>query len=184
MKLKFDIQRFANKVPEAITDWRVYTNGKDDWVGATSLEVGGLSTKTVDISGIGLIGEISAPIEGHFESIELTVNWRIPTKKSLELVGGTATSLEAYADIQNWDASKGEYVHQQFKVTAKGRCKNYEGGTIEAMNSTDASTTIEATYLKYEIDGTNILEIDKYNSVFKVNGVDKMATVRKNIGMS
>ncbi len=182
--MRFNIQRFSNIVPEAITNWRVYTNGKDDWVGATSLEIGGLSTKTVDISGMGLTGEVSAPIEGHFESIELTVNWRVPTAKALGLVGGAAASLEACADIQQWDASKSEYVHQQFKVTAKGRCKNYEGGTIEAMNSTDASTTIETTYLKYEVDNKTVLEIDKYNSVFKVNGVDKLTTVRKNIGLS
>ena len=182
--MEFNIQRFANKVPEAITAWRVYSNGKDDWIGAKSIEIGGLSTKTVDVSGIGLMGEVSAPIEGQFESIETTINWNVPTEKSLELIGGSAASLECYADIQFWDASKSEHEHQQLKITIKGRCKNYEGGTIEAMNTTDASTTIETTYLKYELGGKEKLEIDKYNSVFKINGVDKQSTIRKNIGIN
>ena len=181
----FNIQRFAtNKIPELLNDYRVYEEGKDNFVGATNVEIAGLSTKTVDISGIGLAGEISAPVVGHFESIEVTINWRVPTQRAITITGGAAIALEIYGDIQGWDSGDSKYVHQQLKVTVRGRGKNYEGGTIEPMNTMDSSNTIEVHYLKYELDGKEILLIDKYNYIFKVNGVDQMATIRKNIGMN
>lgn len=173
-----------NKVGELLNDWRVYREGSDDFVGATSVEIAGLSTKTADISGIGVLGEISAPVVAHFESIEVTINWRVPTQTSIVITGAEPIALELYGDIQNFDGGANQHIHQQIKVTIRGRGKNYEGGTFEAMNTMDGSNTIETHYLKYELDGKEILLIDKYAYIFRVNGVDRMAEIRKNIAMN
>ena len=52
------------------------------------------------------------------------------------------------------------------------------------MNTTDSSNTIEVHYIKIEVDGNMIVEIDKYGYKCIINGVDFMATIRRNIGMS
>ncbi|MBR1728500.1 MAG: phage major tail tube protein [Selenomonadaceae bacterium] len=174
----------TNMVNEMINDWRVYEEGKDNFIGATSIEVSGLSTKTADISGIGLAGEISAPVEGHFESIEVKINWRVPTQKAIVITGGQTIALEIYGAIQNFDGGESKHIYQQLKITVRGCGKNYEGGTLEAMNTTDSANTIEAHYLKYEVDGKETLVIDKYNYVFRVNGKDFMESIRRTIGMN
>ena len=41
------------------------------------------------------------------------------------------------------------------------------------------SVTLGLTYIYIELDGSPKFELDKLNSVFKVNGVDLLAKVRK-----
>lgn len=43
----------------------------------------------------------------------------------------------------------------------------------------NASVTLELTYLLVEIDGETMLELDKLNSVYKVNGEDLMAEINR-----
>ena len=184
MRIKFNIQRFStNAIPEALTDFRIYRKGKDDFIGAKSVEISGINAKTVDVSGAGILGEIAAAIIGHFESIEVKINWSVPTETALEIIGGLATEIEIYGNIQEWDGGESQYVQVPIKITVKSRAKSYEGGTFEAMNTMDGSTTLEATYLKYELDGKEKILIDKYNFVFKVDGKDQMDKIRKNLGI-
>ena len=41
----------------------------------------------------------------------------------------------------------------------------------------DAEVTLELTYILIEVDGKSLLEIDKLNSVYKVNGEDMLAEI-------
>lgn len=87
-------------------------------------------------------------------------------------------------DIQYFDSGSGKVVHAPMKIIIRGRGKNYEGGSIEAGNTSDGSNTIETHYLKYIVDGKETLLLDKYGHIFRVNGVDRMKQIRKNIGMN
>lgn len=59
-----------------------------------------------------------------------------------------------------------------------GRVKKFKPGKIEKNNSMEATITLELTYLLIEVDGVEILAIDKLNQVYRVNGVDMLADVR------
>ena len=39
--------------------------------------------------------------------------------------------------------------------------------------------TVEITYIMIELDGKQRIELDKINNVYKVNGVDLLAKIRK-----
>ena len=43
----------------------------------------------------------------------------------------------------------------------------------------DATVTIECMYLLIEVDGQKLTEIDKWNGIYIVNGVDLMEKARK-----
>lgn len=43
----------------------------------------------------------------------------------------------------------------------------------------DAAVTVEITYIMIELDGKQRIELDKINNVYKVNGVDLLAKIRK-----
>ena len=168
----FDLQLFAaaNKVPELISDMRVYQEGRDIFVGVTNVELPEIATQTTSITGIGMAGEIDAPVRGHFGSMEVTLNWRTPTQTATWLTGGGGVALEIYGNIQ---------------VFSQGpRDKSYSLGSFEAGNTSDSSNTIEVHYLKIELDGTTVVEIDKFGYKCVINGVDLMAATRRNIGMN
>lgn len=174
----------VNKVPEMLQETRVYWDGEDNMIGIANVDLPEMPSSTTSITGVGLSGEVDAPVRGHFGSMELTLNWRTPHVTGLRMAGGNPVSLQIYGSIQNFDHGANDYVEEQIIVTVKGRSKSYAPGTMEAMNTTDSSNTIEVHYYKVEVEGKTITEIDKYGYKCIINGVDLMQKIRQNIGMS
>jgi hypothetical protein len=173
----------TNKIPEVINDARAYIDGADDLIGVKTIELPSFGSPTEDVTGIGVAGTISAPVQGHFDSMETALEWQIPTKTSSRLVGGAPISLDVYADIQGFDGAETAYTHDQYHVVVRGRVKNHEPGTVEAQKPMNSKTTIETHYIKIEYAGEVLCEVDKYGYKCVINGQDLLAQVRANIGM-
>lgn len=43
----------------------------------------------------------------------------------------------------------------------------------------ESSVTLNVSYILIEVDGTTLVELDKINPTFKVNGVDLLQKVRE-----
>ena len=56
-------------------------------------------------------------------------------------------------------------------------------GKLAVGADTGATTTLELDYFKLDKDDTNVIEIDKYNQIFKVNGKDYLSDVRRALGL-
>ena len=65
------------------------------------------------------------------------------------------------------------------RAVFRGRPKTLTAGSIKKGSGTGTSLAIEWTYYLLEIDGKKVVEIDKLNSVFKINGVDILARTKK-----
>ncbi len=173
----------TNKIPEVINDCRAYLDGTDDFISVKTVELPNFESPTEDITGIGVAGTISAPVQGHFNSMETAFDWQMPTKTSTKLFGGKEVSIDVYADFQNFDGAENAYVHDQYHVVIRGRVKNHEPGTVEAMKPMNSKTTVETHYIKIELAGETLCEVDKYGYKCVIDGVDLLAEVRANIGM-
>ena len=173
-----------NKVPEMLQETRVYWDGEDNMIGIANVDLPELASNTTSITGVGLSGEVDAPVRGHFQSMELTLNWRTPHVTGLRMSGGNPVSLQIYGSIQNFDSSVNDYVEERVIVSVRGRAKSYAPGTFEAMNTTDSSNTIEVHYIKIEVEDSTLVEVDKYGYKSSIGGEDLMAKIRRNIGMS
>ena len=66
-------------------------------------------------------------------------------------------------------------------VTTKGKVKSFDLGTLTKGGKGEPTVTREITYCKITIGGTNVLELDKYNMIWKLNGVDRLQKVRSQI---
>ena len=173
----------TNPIPELINDMRAYIDGSTDMISVKSMELPELSSPTVDVTGVGVAGTIAAPVHGHFESMETTLTWQVPTATSTKLTGGVPISLDAYGDRQGFDGGENAYQHKQYHVVIRGRVKSHAPGTLEAQNAMESTTTIETHYLKISLDNEELCEIDKYGYICKIGGVDMLSIVRQNIGM-
>ena len=174
----------TNRIPELINDMRAYLDGADDMISVKSLELPKFNNPTEDITGIGVMGTISAPVLGHFDSMEAVANWQVPTKTSTKLVAGKAISLDAYAAVQFFDGGEGSYSFDQYHVIIKGRVKSHEPGTIEAQKAMNSKTTIEVYYIKIEYNDENMIEVDKYGYKCVIGAEDITAEIRRAIGMN
>lgn len=173
----------VNQVPEVLNDFRLYENGSDNCLGVVSVELPEESSMTQTIHGVGIAGEVDAPIVGHYGSMETKITWNLPTETAHKMTGGRAVSLEARGALQFWDSATNSYVIKPSRVVIRGRAKSKENGTYEAGNTVSVTNTIETTYLKIESDGTVVREIDKYGYKDQLEDSDQLHEIRDALGI-
>lgn len=171
-----------NVIPEKMTQFQVYA---DDGVllGIADGNFPSLEFMTTEIKGAGIAGTLDSPGGGMFGSLTLALNWRITTKDFAALLEPVSHTLDLYAEHASYDAGRGSYVKQRFHVYLKALTKKGDYGKLVQMESQEGSTEHEIYYMKIDIDGQELLELDKYNFIFKVNGTDYYAETRRNLGM-
>jgi phage tail tube protein FII len=76
------------------------------------------------------------------------------------------------------DSSTGSSEVVGKKVIFRGIPKKLGIGAIEPNKAEESSSAFEVVYMKYCIGNDAVLEIDKLNDVFKVDGVDYSAAIR------
>lgn len=170
-----------NYIPEKINEYNVYLDGnKMIGVAATST-LPEVNMQTSTVSGMGVNGEIDSPTLGQFESMEQEIQFNTLYSSAVDLLNPLkAVNLTFRAAQQVSDkATGGGYAFKSLRIVEMGRVKKVKLGKVEKNNSMEASVTLELTYILVEVDGVTILEIDKLNQVYSVNGVDMLADVRR-----
>ena len=90
--------------------------------------------------------------------------------------------------IQMYDQDSGTHTTQAVKVVMKCNTKSTNLGTVGTAQGMGSSTEHEVTYLLISIEGRTVLEIDKFNYVYRVfeNGqmVDYLEKTRRDLGLA
>ncbi len=170
-------------VPEKLINFRVYMNG-DDLVGISDVTLPKLEAITETVKGAGIAGEIDSPTIGHFGSMELELNWRTLLQTNVILAKPTGVDLDLRGAIQMNDSATGTLKSVPAKVVVRGLPKSTDLGKLEMGATTDTKNTIEVTYIKVTIDGSDVLEVDKYNYICTIDGTDYLSDVRTALGLN
>ena len=173
----------ANRVPERLSNFRLY-NEAEDLLGTTDIELPGLNYMSDEIQGAGMAGKVESPVVGHFDSMTTTINWRTIEKKATQLMETKAHLLTARGAVQNYNASDGVWQFVPVRCVMRVMPKGLNLGKFEVGATTDTSTEFEVIYLKLFIDEKEVIELDKFNYICKINGKDVLASVRKAIGLA
>ena len=172
----------SNIIPEKLTQFRVYADS-DVLLGIADVTLPPLEFMTTEIKGAGIAGTIDSPGGAAFSSLVVTLNWRITTTEFMSLGTPGGHVLDMYAEHLLWDSGLGQYNSSRFHIFAKAITKKLDPGKFSVMESQDGSSEHEAYYLKIDIDSVDQLEIDKYNFIYRVKGIDYLADTRRAIGM-
>lgn len=173
---------FGNKIiPEVIWNFQVYDGDGANLVGTTAeMTLANLESVVATINGGGILGSYDVPVLGHFGSITQDIPFRILYKPVLEFANPMKpVNLNIRGAIQVTDKDTGVSDFASFRYIVKGRCKSMTPGSMNPGNPMGASLSVEVTYLLYEIDGEKMIELDKLNSVYRINGVDLLEKARK-----
>lgn len=166
-----------NYVPEKINDANIYLAGNKMIGAAPSLDLPEVKMKTSTVAGMGISGELDSPTIGQFESMEQEINFTTLYSSARDMLSPLSTvELTIRAAQQVYDKTGG-YAFKGLRVVERGRVKNFKPGKVEKGESMEASVTIELTYLLIEVDGETLLEVDKLNPKYIVNGVDMLAGI-------
>lgn len=173
----------GNTVPERLTAFRVYLGGSTDLKGVADVQLPSFEAMTETVKGAGIAGEYESPTIGHFQSMKLTLNWRTVSKDLIKLLRQKAQRLDCRGAFQDYDAAVGEYRIRQTRIVVQGIPTKVEPGKFETGSPSDGSTELEVLYLKIDIDGKNVVELDKLNYKCVIDGVDYLANVRYALGL-
>ena len=171
----------SNIIPERGINFSVYHEGRD-LLGVAEGSLPNLESITSDISGAGVAGTVSSPVLGHFGSLELSLTWRNVTKDIFKLAGQYSHNIDLYAAMQDYNAGRGVYKVNSLHVYVKAIPKNITIGNLVSGDTTGTTTALECTYMKIDINNNNYAEIDKFNYICKIRGVDYLAEVRSALG--
>nr|DAI47322.1 MAG TPA: tail tube protein [Caudoviricetes sp.] len=169
-------------VPEKLINFRVYQDG-DDLLGISDVTLPKLDSITETVKGAGVAGEIDDPTIGHFGSMELELNWRSLVKSNIVLAKPTGVHLDLRGACQGHDSAKNVLKTMPVKIVVEGTPKSTDLGKLDMGATTDTKNTIEVTYIKITVDGETVLEIDKFNYICVIGGVDYMADIRDALGL-
>lgn len=169
-------------VPEKLINFRVYQDG-DDLLGISDVTLPKLDSITETVKGAGVAGEIDDPTIGHFGSMELELNWRSLVKSNIVLAKPTGVHLDLRGACQGHDRAKNVLKTMPVKIVVEGTPKSTDLGKLDMGATTDTKNTIEVTYIKITVDGETVLEIDKFNYICVIGGVDYMADIRDALGL-
>lgn len=172
-----------NKIPERLINFRVYNNG-NDLLGVATVELPELEAMSDTVSGAGIAGEVESPVMGHFGSMTTTITWRTIEKSLAELAKPDAHALEVRGSEQVYDAANGIYSTVPVRCSMRVSPKTVSLGSFEPGSTTDSEQEFEVTYLKLEVNKKEVVEIDKYNYIARFNGVDVLAKVRADLGLT
>lgn len=170
-------------VPERLNDFKIYANGSTDLKGVADLQLPSFETMTETVSGAGILGEYESPNIGHFGSMKFTINWRVITDDISEFLKPKEISLDCRLANQEYDLSNGGYKIAANRVVVRGIPTTNDFGKAEKNSPYDASTEIEVLYIKIERNRKVLVEYDKVRHIYKVDGVDYLADLRKALGM-
>ena len=171
----------VNTIPEKVVNYNVYfDNEKLIGVNAEAT-LPNLEPMTETISGAGIAGEYESPTPGHFGKIEMDLSFNTVSEDSAKLLVPGTKSLVLRASQQSYDVSGGQIQYRPLKITVKGLTKGVDLGKLAPGKATGTKNTFEVLYLKIEENSKTLLELDKLNFIYIVNGVDVLAQVRNQI---
>lgn len=167
-----------NYIPEKINDFNAYLNGNKMIGVGPSVTLPEVNMKTSTISGAGINGEIDSPNIGQFEAMEQEIQFSTLYSSAVDMLSPMSTvNLTLRAAQQVYDKTGG-YTFKGLRVVEMGSVKSFNPGKVEKGEGMEATVKLELTYLMVEVDGKQLVEIDKLNGVYKVNGKDMLAAIK------
>lgn len=166
-------------LPEIINNFNVYKDGTK-LVGVTDeVQLPDIALAVTEISGAG-ISPYETPILGKTEKMEMDITFHTIEKDAFSLANPMKShEITLRGNIQESDG-QGDLKQVGMRVVVKGKCKAFKPGKMKQNEAMDTVASLSLTYIMIEVGGEKMLEVDKQNSVFIIDGEDIMADIKKN----
>ena len=168
------------QIPDRIAGANIYDNG-DKLIGIKAdVTLPNFEVKGDALSGPGILGEINTSAPGQFGSMNIQITFTTITEKMAAMAATKGfRTLTIRADVQMLDTTKGA-IHMPLKITCTGMPAGINLGKVTRGAPMDSVFTMEITSIKVFSNGKSLLELDKLNEVYTIEGIDQLAEIRAN----
>lgn len=169
--------------PNVLNDANIYIDGKN-FLGKAEVTLPEITHKVVEMNVMGVAGGMDVPLVGHIGKLSGTIKFKSVDKEALKILFNSAYAplLDIRAAVQKYDTTSGKISTFPVKVTIRGFFKKVKLLGFKQGSDETSDVDFEANYMKVEVDGEEIVEIDKFNYIYRVAGTDLLAQVRETLG--
>ena len=165
------------KLPTHIEKAKCYdADNNMQYVGMASITLPSIEKKKATIEGMGVMGTIENPTRRALESMTLSSAFRGLTDNNMELLNGVK-SLDYRAALNVYDTALKVNRTVQIRVAVTGPVSTYDLGEAEVSNAMSVQADIEVYNLKVWLDKKPKIEFDKWNEIYRINGIDVASDV-------
>ncbi|GHV18183.1 hypothetical protein FACS189425_06240 [Clostridia bacterium] len=164
------------------SNFKIY-EGNNDFYGMAEATLPEVGTPGDDISGSGLSGTFKGIYPGHVEAMSMALNFRTINKHLITLVEPRNHTITLMSAQKERDNNTGTFKTTAIKHVVVGTPTKFAAGKLAPAASTESSVEFSITYFATYIGGKKMIEIDIFNNIYIINGVDYLADERKALGM-
>jgi P2 family phage contractile tail tube protein len=165
-------------IPAGINAARVYVDGDKEHIGIAEVDMPEVNYTTIDLEGYDIAGKYEEPILGHTDQLDATLKFT-SLNRSIDYINDQKVhTIQLRAAHQNVNRATGEGQLVSLKVDIRGKVKEFKPGTVKTGDKTDSEITFTCQVYKITMDGVEMVNIDKFNRISSVNGIDAMEIVR------
>lgn len=168
-------------VDQSVINFSVYEDA-NDFLGMASATLPNLDALTQSISGAGIAGNVEAVIIGHLNAMTTQLSFRTFSEGSVKLSEPREHHIDLRVAQQVFDQVSGTHKVQSVKHVLVLFPKAESNGKVAPASPSDGSGDFATRLWRTYIDGQLVREVDQYNFIYMVNGVDYLADVRKALG--
>ena len=166
-------------IPSKINSYNVY-NDAERLIGVgDEVTLPDFEAMAETSSGAGILGELYDPTVGHFSNMEMEIPFRVLDREATDMLDMTKAVRLTLRAAQQALTVEGDTEFRSMRVVVRGKSATLAMGSVQNANPMESSVTLNVSYILIEVDGTTLVELDKINPTFKVNGVDLLQKVRE-----
>lgn len=137
--------------------------------------------KMAEHKAVGMVGTIKVP--SGIDALEGEVKWNsfYPSVWGKILNPYTAVQLQIRGSLETY-ASQGRTAQVPYVVFLTASFYEVPAGEFKQNDKAEFSSKFYASYIKQQVNGQDVLEVDAMANIYKVNGVDQLDLYRQNIG--
>jgi P2 family phage contractile tail tube protein len=141
-----------------------------------------VAMKQAEHKALGMFGSLDIPTGA--DKMELSMKWTTIDPVAMRKVtnGFRSWDFQVRSSLERYEA-QGRTAQDSYVAYFRGTPRNLPNQNFKQHDNVEAESKFTITYYKLEINGQIIYEIDVLNNIYRVDGVDLLATYRANLGI-
>ena len=164
----------------SISNAVVYVNGIANIGNCTSVELPEIEHRLVENEGLGLQGTIET--YGGTEPMEATFEWNSFDAESFKAIANPTQTVQIQVRASQKESTLLGDTEVPVVAFLTGIFKTVPIGSFTKNESVELSSEMAVSYVRLMIGGEEIIEINAFTNVYRVGGVDVLASLRANLG--
>lgn len=163
-----------------ITNANIYLDGGSLLGKAEEIKLPDITTKMAEHKALGMVGTIELP--SGIDKMEGEVKWASFYQDVMSKVANPFkfVSMQVRCNVETY-GSQGRVEEKKLVTFLTVAFKKNPAGTFKQHENAEFPTGFSCYYIKQQIDGQDVLELDVLANIFKVNGEDVLANYRANV---